>query len=501
MNKCMIVLGIFVAAVVQLSFMFGDVSLLRAADEDVTAVVPPVTAEVSGAGNVVDKEDGGGQAGSRQKCPKCGKIYSPEMSFCSIDGEFLVAAEPESIKAPESIFSEKADGGATGAAGATNKTGKMSREESAVKFEAFKDAMEFIKSGDMFRIERNDYKMAIIEYKKAEKLSPDNMQLHYKLAGAYWKLDDRDNALKHLDLCKEVYPDGAAGITKIDKFIVMLERSLSAEKKSQRYSKKADRMRRIMEKNIPLHKERLDEMVIVPEGKFIMGSMEDEFNIEEKPQHTVYLSAYHIDKYEVTNVQYWEFLDYITRTNDHSKCYIGEGPDKDHTPDKWYNDSYYERPDWPVVRLDWYDAYAYAAWAGKRLLTEAEWEKAARGTDGRRFPWGNVWVQENCNVGMQGSLKVGSYEGGKSVFGVYDMAGSVQEWCQDWHHAMYYSSSPSRDPKGPAEGTNLRVIRGSSLFANNVYQMRTAMRWYDEPHRRNRSVGFRCAKDVEATKP
>ncbi|MGR3318282.1 MAG: SUMF1/EgtB/PvdO family nonheme iron enzyme [Candidatus Anammoxibacter sp.] len=426
---------------------------------------------------------------NQKKCPKCGRVYPAEMVFCGIDKKKLreIKREPQKID----ILPEVTD---------NDEVTADAKKSNAAKFEAFKKAMEYIKSGDMFRKERNDFVLAAEEYEKAVKLTPDNLPLHYKLAGAYWKLGNKKNALEHLDRCKELYPKGSPGITQIDKYIKKLERVLNVEEKTKRREISGVRISKVLSEALEQHRDKWSAMVLVPEGKFIMGSKDDEFNIEEMPQHEVYLSPYYIDKFEVANALYGEFLDYMNKTNDHSKCYFGEGQKKNHTPDRWHDDSYYEHAEWPVVRVDWYDAYAFAAWAGKRLPTEAEWEKAARGTDARRFPWGNVWESSNCNAGKDGSLEVGSYENGKSVYGVYDMCGSVQEWCNDWHHAMYYASSPSRNPQGPVESTNLRTMRGSSLFANNVYQMRTTIRWYDEPHRRNRSVGFRCAKDYAADK-
>ena len=459
----------------------------------------PESISEESSGDLLNKEEFGSKTQNgdinRKKCPKCDTLYPSGISFCGADGEKLIALK-DIVKETKDPFQDLID-----AANLKDESKKKSdldtEKQSSEGYEEFQKAMEYINTGDLLREKRNDYAGALANYKKAENLVPDNLKLHYRLAGAYWKMGDREKALHHLDRCKELFPKGATGITALDKYIGKLERGLSIEELEKRRKLKNKNMEVIMKEALEKNREKWNEMALVPEGKFLMGSKDDEFNVEEMPQHEVYLSSYYVDKYEVTNALYWEFLEYIKSTNDHSKCYFGEGPNKNHTPDRWYEDSYYEHPGWPVIRIDWYDAYAFAAWAGKRLLTEAEWEKAARGTDGRRFPWGNVWDTKKCNAGTVGSLEVGSYGGGKSVYGMHDACGSIQEWCNDWHHAMYYKNSPSRDPQGPLESTNLRVIRGSSLFANNVYQMRVTIRWYDEPHRRNRSVGFRCAKDFE----
>lgn len=418
-----------------------------------------------------------------RKCPKCNNVYGRNSSFCETDGTKLILDIKKPIIPTEEVaITEKA-------AGET-----LSLDPNDI----FKRASKYIEMGDMFKDKRNDYQGAKRQYEAAVELMPNNPSLRYKLGGVYWKLGDHRKALEHLDACRALYPKSKPGKVKVDAYIAKLEKGLSEDEKEERKVTKAERRKIAMEAILKEYKEKWSSMATIPEGKFLMGSKNDEFNIEEMPQHEIYLSTFYMDKYEVTNGLYWEFLDYIKRTGDHSKCYIGEGPNKDHAPDKWLEDSYYEHAEWPVTRVDWYDAYAFAGWAGKRLPTEAEWEKAARGTDARRFPWGNVWDMGKCNAGTVGTLEVGEYEEGKSIFGVYDVCGSVQEWCNDWHHAMYYNNSPSRDPQGPLETTNIRVIRGSSLFANNVYQMRVTIRWYDEPHRRNRSVGFRCAKSVES---
>jgi formylglycine-generating enzyme required for sulfatase activity len=242
-----------------------------------------------------------------------------------------------------------------------------------------------------------------------------------------------------------------------------------------------------MIKALPSIKEKCD-MVLIPAGPFIMGI--DGIKEDQRPDHKVYVDTFYIDRYEVTNAQYYEFLDYIKKTNDHSKCLENEPLNKDHKPLKWEKD-YYNHPEYPVTRVDWLDAYAYAAWAGKRLPTEAEWEKAARGTDERKWPWGNEWNPEKCNTGDP--EPIGSYEEGKSPYGCYDMSGSVAEWCADWGDMRYYSKSPRRNPKGPEKG-NKKIIRGGSRFANVGVLLRCTARKTMDPIIGNVGVGFRCAK-------
>jgi len=214
--------------------------------------------------------------------------------------------------------------------------------------------------------------------------------------------------------------------------------------------------------------------VIIPAGEFTMGS--DNGYGDEQPEHTVYLDAYAIDKYEVTNAQY--------------KNCVKAG--KCQTPETrtMYDDGDYA--DHPVVYVDWHQSTAYCVWLGKRLPTEAEWEKAARGTDRRTYPWGNDWGTKKANVDSGGTASVGSFNAGKSPYGVYDMAGNVYEWVTDWYAEDYYQSSPKRNPKGPS-GDDYVIRRGGS-WSNDSDDVRTTFRDFISPRLKNINTGFRCAK-------
>lgn len=246
-------------------------------------------------------------------------------------------------------------------------------------------------------------------------------------------------------------------------------------------------------KLIAAEKEKYPDMVLVPAGAFIMGDNTHynwtfmlAYNIYDGPEHTVYLDAYYIDKKEVTNEQYRKFVEETGY----------------HRPNCW-NDARLNRPDYPVVGVTWEDAVAYATWAGKRLPTEAEWEKAARGTDKRLWPWGNkfdkglctVWESDCREAGLRGTTPVGKYENGKSPYGCYDMAGNVWEWCSDWYDQNYYYASPKKNPKGPDIGQQ-RVLRGGGFLYFGHYARCTAryrVPWYAQ----SPQIGFRCAKSVE----
>lgn len=231
-------------------------------------------------------------------------------------------------------------------------------------------------------------------------------------------------------------------------------------------------------------------MALVPAGEFLMGSNQGDDN--EKPVHRVFLNAYYMDTYEVTVGRYAKFLDET-----------GMEP-----PPDWKTMNQPQHQKRPVVYVDWADAVRYCRWAGKRLPTEAEWEKAARGTDGRTYPWGNdspTGLQANFGKGVADKSQnygwrdhfalspVGALEDGKSPYGIYDMAGNVWEWTSDWYDESYYQNSPAQNPKGPASG-EYKVLRGGSFYFFIPQTLRSASRYLHQPPYRNPYNGFRCAK-------
>ncbi|CUQ65577.1 formylglycine-generating enzyme family protein [Candidatus Nitrospira inopinata] len=222
------------------------------------------------------------------------------------------------------------------------------------------------------------------------------------------------------------------------------------------------------------------EMVFVPAGKFTQGS---NLSDDEKPVRQISLNAFYIDKYEVTVGQYARYL---------------EATDMEEPPD-WniMNQPQHQRR--PVVNVSWEDAVNYCKWAGKRLPTEAEWEKAARGTDGRIYPWGNeAPTRLHANYGRKewddhfALTPVGSFEAGKSPYGAYDMAGNAWEWVFDWYDHDFYKNGPEKNPIGPAKGTEKVVRGGSWLYVADF--LRSAHRFNAQPANRHFGYGFRCAK-------
>ena len=239
------------------------------------------------------------------------------------------------------------------------------------------------------------------------------------------------------------------------------------------------------------------EMVLIPAGEFLMGSPEGIGNDDEHPQHKVYLDDFLIGKYEVTNDQYVEFLNAIGRNDDEDgHAFVN----MEIAAIRFRNETYKaleKLRDHPVVAVSWYGATAYAKWEGGRLPTEAEWEKAARGTDALKWPCGDLWIAANCNTweaGPHSTTPVGSYPKGISPYGVHDLTGNVYEWLADWYQADYYKVSPPANPKGPESGA-FRVLRGGSWAElNNL--CRPSVRFGDPPGGGDSDFGFRIAKDV-----
>ena len=220
------------------------------------------------------------------------------------------------------------------------------------------------------------------------------------------------------------------------------------------------------------------EMVLVPAGEFWMGSAE---LADEMPRRLVHLDAYYIDRHEVTNARYRTFL---------------EGQRRPRRPAYWI-DPRFNAAAQPVVGVLWSEAAAYCRWAGKRLPTEAEWEKAARGPDGRRYPWGDHWEPgraTSADGGAQRPAPVGSRPGGASQYGALDMAGNVAEWVADWYARDAYEHAAAKNPTGPDAGA-IRVLRGGS-WLDYYFDLRATGRRADEPAVRDSSIGFRCARDL-----
>jgi len=256
-------------------------------------------------------------------------------------------------------------------------------------------------------------------------------------------------------------------------------------------------------------------MRLVPAGSFTMGDSADiaytecqklyiggtcnrDFFTDEEPAHTVYLDAFYMDKYEVSNAAY--------------RVCVNSGACQPPTVSSSYiHSSYYGNPTYdvyPVVDVTWDMANAYCGWRSARLPSEAEWEKAARGPDGRMYPWGNTfdgrlanfcdancpfdWPNKSYNDGYTDTAPVDAFPGGASVYGIFNLAGNVWEWVADWYDASYYANSPASNPQGPASG-QVRVLRGGS-WGHGGSNVRSADRSWDDPSLASGSVGFRCSR-------
>jgi len=247
------------------------------------------------------------------------------------------------------------------------------------------------------------------------------------------------------------------------------------------------------------------DMVLIPAGEFWMGSSEEKGNDIERPRHKVYLDAYWIDKHEVTNAEFARFIEETGHMTQAEWLGFGfvmiENGERQIAGANWRHplgpkSSIEDKMDHPVVQVNWEDAVAYASWAGKRLPTEAEWEKAARGPQGSKYPFGRFYDRSKARIGLlwdAGPVRVGSYS--PNGYGLYNMGGNVMEWCSDWYLPDYYEKSPYKNPKGPEKAYH-RIIRGGSWFFGSIIFTRCAFRSF-LMLKWNNNIGFRCANDEE----
>jgi len=231
----------------------------------------------------------------------------------------------------------------------------------------------------------------------------------------------------------------------------------------------------------------IDQMVLVcvPAGNFSMG-VKEKVNVTEPhegPQHIVYLDSFWMDQTEVSNKQYQGCVNA-------GKC-TPPSKDSTHSRSSYYGNPAYDH--YPVVYVTWHQANAYCQWAGRRLPTEAEWEKAARGEDGRPFPWGERVNAQKANYARNwgDTTPVNGYPEGASLYGVLNMAGNVWEWVADRYGATYYAASPNHNPTGPEQG-DLRVMRGGS-YLDDYATIRSSNRGALVPETTDDYFGFRCA--------
>jgi serine/threonine-protein kinase len=269
--------------------------------------------------------------------------------------------------------------------------------------------------------------------------------------------------------------------------------------------------------------------IVMAGGTFTMGSGGDQQafvpgdeRMNAWPAHSVTVDAYALDKYEVSNAQYAKFLDYIAKhkTTAHKFCSPEEPAGKDHTPSLWKS-AVFGGDAHPVVGVDWWDAFAYARFAGKRLPTEAEWEHAAHGPDDRGYPWGNTWDPKRCvsseywlkedpqgdaawerfkdlvEHATQLTLPVDALPEGKTASGISNMAGNVSEWVADFY-APYSNlvTGAERNPQGPKTGSE-RIVRGGSWYDRDPERFTATARRGLSPQFRDRWLGFRCARDAD----
>ena len=240
------------------------------------------------------------------------------------------------------------------------------------------------------------------------------------------------------------------------------------------------------------------DMVLIAAGEFWMGS--DDGDERSRPRRRVHLDGYYLDRYEVTNAQFKAFVQ--AQGYQRQDVWSPVGWQWRMKRSSLVESRYAREPKWndprqPVVGVSWYEADAYCRFAGKRLPTEAEWEKAARGTEGRRYPWGSTFEPGRANTeeARNGrTAAVGSYATGVSPYGIHDLVGNVAEWVVDRYRRDYYRTAPERNPTGPTVGDD-RVVRGGS-YDDDGKDAALSVRRSQSPEERTTKIGFRCAKDA-----
>jgi formylglycine-generating enzyme required for sulfatase activity len=318
---------------------------------------------------------------------------------------------------------------------------------------------------------------------------------------------------------------------KSDKSTKTKEQAKEVKKEIREFQEMPEDVRDVVSKGINVEKNKKGfweadygdniVMVYIPHGEFSMGSNDYD---DEKPPHNVFLDGYWMGKTEVTVGQFKIFINetgYVTEAEKSGGAYVRiEGSWKEKKDANWKNPYFSQEDKHPVVCVSWNDANAYCDWLSKKtglkfkLTTEAQWEKAARGEDGRKYPWGNSppssdkanfadkqawlkekfdWADKDIDDGYAYTSPVGTYPQGASPYDLLDMAGNVWEWCNDWYDDDYYKTSPDKNPVGPKNGTD-RVLRGGG-WNNDAVLIRCAFRDFNVPSNRLVDVGFRLCQD------
>jgi len=331
----------------------------------------------------------------------------------------------------------------------------------------------------MIYFKKKNYPLSIKEYKIAISFKPDYSVAWYNLGLSYEKLLRYQQACEAFTKARDLY---------------------KAQNNKRDYEDALQKLARLQEMGYVSHSpEKINEteMILIEEGEFFMGSDRAGSETDEKPCRKVYLSSFWIDKYEVTNSQFCKFLNSKGASGNNGHVWIHTDDISGECRIKKINNTFVVIPGYenhPVTFVTWYGASAYAKWLGKRLPTEAEWEKAARGTDIRIFPWGSNWDSGRCankdNCSDRKTKPVGSYQEGASPYGVMDMAGNVLEWCSDWYGYYTVMEEPVKNPHGPFAGVT-KILRGGS-WDDDYYYCRITFRGNYSPDNYDNDIGFRC---------